>query len=105
MFHTSCPSCRNSISFKEKLQAGQNTVCPNCKELLVVTTLDPFDVELYAFRQQNEWGSAEKQEAAKKHQRKNKHRRDSFDDYEDEDEVDWRKRKSKSTKKRTQLDW
>lgn len=104
MFQTTCPSCRDSISFKEKLQVGQNIVCPTCRELLIVKSLDPLEVDLYAFTTQSDWGNAEKLEAAKRHQRRNKHRREDFEDF-DEDELEWRKGRAKKAKNRMHEDW
>jgi len=104
MFQTTCPTCRDSISFTEKLQVGQNIVCPTCTELLIVKSLDPLEVDLYAFINQSDWGSVEKQEAAKRHQRRNKHRHDESEEV-DEDEFEWRKGRSKKAKNRINEDW
>lgn len=102
MAHTTCPSCGREINFYEKLQAGQNTVCPKCKELLVVQSLDPLTLELYTFVSSSDWINSDKQEAAKRHERRSKHRVDEID--EDFEEENWRKG-SKKTRNRNRSDW
>jgi DNA-directed RNA polymerase subunit RPC12/RpoP len=102
MLYTKCPACRDSISLIEKLQVGQNIVCPKCSELLIVNSLDPFVLDLYAFSASSAWGNADKEEAAKKHQRRNKHRQEDYFDFENE--ADWKKTNKKS-RSRMHEDW
>ncbi len=102
MLYTTCPACRDSIALIEKLQVGQNIVCPRCSELLVVNSLDPLVMDLYAFSASSSWGNVDKEEAAKKHQRRNKHRQD--DDLDVENETVWKKG-SRKTKNRMREDW
>lgn len=102
MLYTKCPACRDSISLIEKPQVGQNIVCPKCSELLIVNSLDPFVIDLYVFSTSSSWGNADKEEAAKKHQRRNKHRQEDYVDFEDD--ADWKKG-SKKSRSRMREDW
>ena len=75
MYLAVCPACGEDIQFEEDFQLGQNTVCPKCQELLAVVMTDPLIFDLYTFASPVPiWFDSDKQEAAKKHERKNKHR-------------------------------
>ena len=85
MYKAVCPACGEDIEFEESFQVGQSTVCPKCLELLAVVMTDPLIFDFYTFAStEPQWFDAEKQEAAKKHERKNKHRHDEVDDQEDD---------------------
>ena len=79
-----CPACHNSISNKEKHQAGESMLCPICSELLIVKSLDPFEVELYQFAASYLYEDDYKAESAKKHQR-SKSKSPHEDDFDSED--------------------
>lgn len=103
MLYAICPACGEDVRFREQPQVGQNMVCPRCKELLAVVTLDPIILELYKITVNNGWMNEDKQEGAKRHDRKVKNRHGENDDF-DERENDLKKalRKSKS---RSRMDW
>jgi hypothetical protein len=103
MFKAVCPACGIDIQLDENLQAGQNTVCPRCLELLAVVMTDPLALDLYSFANPAlQWFDSDKQEAAKKHERKNKHRHEEIEDLDNE--VSWRK-SSKKIRNKPRLDW
>lgn len=103
MYEAVCPACGEDVKFEEDLQVGQNTVCPRCQELLAVVMTEPLIFDLYTFANTApQWFDSEKQEAAKKHERKNKHRHDEIDEVDDE--LYWRK-SSKKIKNKSRLDW
>ncbi len=103
MLYAICPACGEDVRIKEYPQVGQNLVCPRCQELLSVVTLDPIILELYKISVNNEWTNADKQEAAKRHERKFKNRHGEIDDSEERGE-EWKKalRKSRS---HSRMDW
>ncbi len=95
MYNAVCPACGEDIEFEESYQVGQNTVCPKCLELLAVVMTDPLIFDLYTFANSApQWFDAEKQEAAKKHERKNKHRHEEIDGRDEE--LNWGKSGKKS---------
>ena len=103
MYEAVCPACGEDIKFEEILPVGQNTVCPKCQELLVVVMTDPLILDLYTFANSAPvWFDSEKQEAAKKHDRKNKHKHEKFDDFDDD--YYWRK-SGKKARNKNRHDW
>ena len=103
MYNAVCPACGEDIQFEESYQVGQNTICPKCLELLAVVMTDPLILDLYSFANSApQYFDAEKQEAAKKHERKNKHRHDEVDELEDDL---FRRKSSKKIRNKTRLDW
>lgn len=102
MSYAICPACGVDVHLKDSTQVGQNVVCPRCQELLAVITLDPIMLELYKISVNNDWTNAEKQEAAKRHERKYKNRHEG--DATDERDENWNRplRKSRS---RSRMDW
>ncbi len=103
MFEAVCPACGEDIKFEGDLQVGQNIVCPKCQELLAVVMTDPLIFDLYTFATAvPQWFDSEKQEAAKKHERKNKHHHEEIDEIKDE--LNWRK-SSKKIRNKPRLDW
>jgi hypothetical protein len=102
MFEAVCPACGEDIKFEEDLQIGQNTVCPKCQELLAVVMTDPLIFDLYTFANTApQWFDSEKQEAAKKHERKNKHRHIEIDNYDE----DYLRRSGKKIRNKNRIDW
>jgi nicotinamide mononucleotide adenylyltransferase len=102
MFEAVCPACGEDIKFDEDLEIGQNTVCPKCQELLVVVTTDPLIFDLYTFANTApQWFDSEKQEAAKKHERKNKHRHIEIDNYDE----DYLRKSGKKIRNKNRIDW
>jgi hypothetical protein len=102
MFEAVCPACGEDIKFEEDLQIGQNTVCPKCHELLAVVMTDPLIFDLYTFANTApQWFDSEKQEAAKKHERKNKHRHIEIDNYDE----DYLRRSGKKIRNKNRIDW
>lgn len=102
MFEAVCPACGEDIKFDEDLEIGQNTVCPKCQELLVVVMTDPLIFDLYTFANAApQWFDSEKQEAAKKHERKNKHRHIEIDNYDE----DYLRRSGKKIRNKNRIDW
>jgi hypothetical protein len=102
MFEAVCPACGEDIKFEEDLQIGQNTVCPKCHELLAVVMNDPLIFDLYTFANTApQWFDSEKQEAAKKHERKNKHRHIEIDNYDE----DYLRRSGKKIRNKNRIDW
>jgi hypothetical protein len=103
MYNAVCPACGEDIEFEESFHVGQSTVCPKCLELIVVVMTDPLIFDLYTFANPGpQWFDAEKQEAAKKHERKNKRKHDDVD--ENEDDL-FRRKSSKKIRNKTRLDW
>ncbi|MDO9086310.1 MAG: hypothetical protein Q7U53_08895 [Anaerolineaceae bacterium] len=103
MYGAVCPACGDDIKFDEDAQIGQNTVCPKCLELLVVVMTDPLILDLYTFANPApQWFDSDKQEAAKKHERKSKHRHEEI---EDQDDNLFLRRSSKKIRNKTRLDW
>lgn len=103
MYNAVCPACGEDIQFEESCQVGQNTICPKCLELLAVVMTDPLILDLYSFANSApQYFDAEKQEAAKKHERKNKHRHDEVDELDDDL---FRRKSSKKIRNKTRLDW
>ncbi len=102
MFEAVCPACGEDIKFDEDLEIGQNTVCPKCQELLVVVMTDPLIFDLYTFANAApQWFDSEKQEAAKKHERKNRHRHIEIDNYDE----DYLRRSGKKIRNKNRIDW
>jgi len=102
MYEAVCPACGEDIKFEEELQVGQNTVCPKCLELLAVVMTDPLIFDLYTFATAApQWFDSEKEEAAKKHERKNKHRHLEIDGY-DENIL---RRSGKKIRNKNRIDW
>lgn len=102
MFEAVCPACGEDIKFDEDLEIGQNTVCPKCQELLVVVMTDPLIFDLYTFANAApQWFDSEKQEAAKKHERKNRHRHIEIDNYDE----DYLRRSGKKMRNKNRIDW
>jgi|LADL02.1.fsa_nt_gi hypothetical protein len=103
MYEAVCPACGDDIKLDVDLQAGQNTVCPKCMELLAVVMTDPLILDLYTFASPApQWFDSDKQEAAKKHERKSKHRHEEI---EDQDDNLFSRRSSKKIRNKTRLDW
>lgn len=103
MYKAVCPACGEDIEFEENFQAGQSTVCPKCLELLAVVMVDPLIFDLYSFANSApQWFDSEKQEAAKKHERKSKHRHEEIDELEDDL---FRRKSSKKIRNKSRLDW
>jgi hypothetical protein len=103
MYKAVCPACGEDIEFEDSFQVGQSTVCPKCLELLAVVMTEPLIFDFYSFASTApQWFDAEKQEAAKKHERKHKHRRDDVDELEDDL---LRRKSSKKIRNKTRLDW
>lgn len=100
MSYAVCPSCGENIQIEDRIHERQNIICTKCQELLAVVSLDPLILELYTFANTTNWSNTDKLEAAKRHERKSKHRHGEDDDLDD----DWRKPVRKS-KIRNQLDW
>ena len=85
MYEAVCPACGENIKFTEDLQVGQNTVCPKCRELLAVVMNNPLIFDRYSFANSvPQWFDSEKEESAKKHERKNKHNHPAAEEYEDD---------------------
>ena len=104
MYEAVCPACGTDIKFIENFQVGQNAVCPSCSELLAVVMTEPLIFDLYTFTNPTpEWFDSEKQEAAKKHERKVKHRHDEIEEHEDEDY--YRKKSGKKSRNKSRFDW
>lgn len=104
MYEAVCPACGTDIKFDEDFQVGQNTVCPNCNELLSVVMTEPLIFDLYSFANSTPtWFDSDKQEAAKKHERKTKHRHDENEDHDDEDY--FRKKSTKKSRNKSRFDW
>ncbi|MBE0687996.1 MAG: hypothetical protein IH585_18535 [Anaerolineaceae bacterium] len=102
MYEAVCPACGEDIKFEEDLQVGQNTVCPKCRELLAVVMTDPLIFDLYTFATTApQWFDSEKQEAAKKHERKNKHRHIEVENYDE----DYLRRTGKKIRNKNRIDW
>ncbi len=98
MYKAVCPACGEDIEFEDSFQVGQSTVCPKCLELLAVVMTEPLIFDFYTFASTApQWFDAEKQEAAKKHERKNKHR--DVDLFDRDDEISWGKSGKKSRNK------
>ena len=103
MYEAVCPACGEDIKFEEDLQIGQNTVCPKCLELLAVVMTDPLILDLYTFANPaSQWFDIDKQEAAKRHERKTKHRHDELDHLEEDNS--WQK-SGKKSRKANRYDW
>ena len=103
MYGAVCPACGDDIKFDEDAQIGQNKVCPKCLELLAVVMTDPLILDLYTFANPApQWFDSDKQEAAKKHERKSKHRHEEI---EDQDDNLFLRRSSKKIRNKTRLDW
>ncbi len=98
-----CPACGEDIRFHERTLVGQNTVCPRCQENLTVVTLEPIILELNKISRNSDLTNSEKQEAAKKHERKVKNRHGEIEEIEDRDE-DWR-RMPRRSRSRSRSDW
>lgn len=102
MYEAVCPACGEDIKFEEGLQVGQNTLCPKCQELLAVVMIEPLIFDLYSFASAvPQWFDSEKEEAAKKHERKTKHRHEEIDELNDE----FGRKSSKKIRNKTRLDW
>jgi predicted nucleic acid-binding Zn ribbon protein len=101
MYKAVCPACGENIEFVDILQVGQSTVCPKCRELLAVVMTEPLIFDLYSFASSTpQWFDSDKQEAAKKHERKNKHRHEEIIDHDD-----YGRKSSKKIRNKTRLDW
>ncbi len=102
MYEAVCPACGENIKFVEDLQVGQNTVCPKCLELLAVVMMDPLIFDRYSFANAVPvWFDSEKEESAKKHERKNKHRHIEVDEYDDV----FLRRSAKKIRNKNRIDW
>jgi hypothetical protein len=102
MYEAVCPACGEDIKFAEDLQVGQNTVCPKCLELLAVVMVDPLIFDRYSFANAiPQWFDSEKEEAARKHERKNIHRHVEVDEYDDQ----FLRRSAKKIRNKNRIDW
>jgi hypothetical protein len=103
MYEAVCPACGDDLKLDDDLQIGQNMVCPKCLELLVVVMTDPLILDLYTFANPvPQWFDSDKQEAAKKHERKSKHR---HEDIEEQGDDLFSRKLSKKIRNKTRLDW
>ena len=101
MYKAICPACGEDIEYGESFQAGQSTVCPKCLQLLAVVMTEPLILDLYSFASSTpQWFDSDKQEAAKKHERKNKHRHEEIDDHDD-----YGLKTSKKIRNKNRNDW
>jgi uncharacterized Zn finger protein (UPF0148 family) len=104
MLDAVCPACGEIFPMEKDTQVGDNRMCPHCQELLTVIMVDPYLLELYQITSTaNVWFDDDKKEAAKKHEKRNKHRHEESQDFEDEDEL--YRRKGKKSKNRDHGDW